>query len=62
MREMLTSLLKRPTFEEQWPEEYQKARTKAKWRMRNIDSHRGGMRFEQTLLRDDVRQWWDNIL
>ena len=61
MRDMLTSLLERPTFEEQWPEEYQKARTKGKQRMCNMDNYRGGMRFEQTLLRDDVRQWWNNI-
>ena len=61
MRDMLKSLLERPTFEEQWPDEYQKARTKAKWRMKSIDDMRGGTSFEDTLMRSDVRKWWNEI-
>lgn len=61
MRTMLKSLLERPTFEEQWPDEYAKARTKAKWHMKSLDDLRGGTRFEETLMREDVRKWWNEI-
>ena len=61
IREMLKSLLERPTFEEQFPDEYLKARTKGKWRMQAMDNLRGGIKFEDTLKRDDVRRWWNEI-
>lgn len=61
IREMLKSLLERPTFEEQFPEEYLKARTKGKWRIQAMDNLRGGMTFADTLKRDDVRDWWNEI-
>ena len=61
MRDMLKSLLERPTFEEQWPDEYAKARTQAKWHMKALDDLRGGTRFEDCLLREDVRKWWNEI-
>ena len=57
----LENMLTVPTFEEQWPDEYQKARTKAKWRMKSIDDMRGGTSFEDTLMRSDVRKWWNEI-
>ena len=62
MRNMLKSLLERPTFEEQWPEEYAKGRTKGKWRMNNIDHTRGGMQFRDTLRDAEIKEWWDGIL
>jgi hypothetical protein len=61
IRSMLKSLLERPTFEEQYPEEYAKARIKGKWRMQHIDQSRGGMRFEDTLVDSEVRKWWNEI-
>ena len=61
IRTMLKSLLDRPTFEEQFPDTFQKARTKGKWRMQAMDNLRGGMTFSETLMRDDVRKWWDEI-
>ena len=61
IRAMLKSLLERPTFEEQFPEEYLKARTKGKWRIQAMDNLRGGITFADTLKRDDVRRWWNEI-
>lgn len=62
MRNMLKSLLDRPTFEEQWPDEYAKGRTEGKWRMNNIDKLRGGMQFRDTLRSPEIKEWWDGIL
>ena len=62
MKEMLESLKIRPTFEEQFPEEFAKARVKGKWNMKAIDERRGGMCFENTLLDKDIRKWYDSIM
>jgi hypothetical protein len=61
IREMLKSLLDRPTFEEQFPEEYAKARLKGKWRMDAMDNLRGGMRFADTLKDDKIQDWWNGL-
>ena len=61
IREMLKSLLDRPTFEEQFPEEYSKARLKGKWRMDAMDNLRGGMRFADTLKDDKIQDWWNGL-
>ena len=42
---MLEGLLKRSTFEEEFPEEYAKARIKGKWRIQAMDNLRGGIKF-----------------
>ena len=61
IREMLKGLLERPTFEEQFPDTYQKARTEGKWRMNALDKLRGGMTFANTLQRQDVQDWYNEI-
>ena len=61
IREMLKSLLDRPTFEEQFPGEYSKARLKGKWRMDAMDNLRGGMRFADTLKDDKIQDWWNGL-
>jgi len=61
IREMLKSLLTRPTFEEQFPDEYAKARIKGKWRMQAMDNLRGGMKFRDTLGTIQARKFWDEI-
>ena len=61
IREMLKGLLERPTFEEQFPDTYQKARTEGKWRMNALDKLRGGMTFADTLQRQDVQDWYNEI-
>jgi len=60
MHNMLTTLLDRPTFEEEYPDQYQQARIVGKKRMDAMDKLRGGMCFADTL---DVqtRKWWNEI-
>jgi hypothetical protein len=61
IREMLKSLLTRPTFEEEFPDEYAKGRIKGKWRMQAMDNLRGGMNFRDTLGTIQAREFWDEI-
>jgi hypothetical protein len=61
IREMLKSLLERPTFEEEFPDEYAKGRIKGKWRMQAMDNLRGGMKFRDTLGTIQAREFWDEI-
>ena len=61
IRQMLKDLLTRPTFEEQFPDEYAKARIKGKWRMQALDNLRGGMQFRDTLKTIQAREFWDEI-
>ena len=61
IRNMLKSLLERPVFEEQYPDEYAKARISGKWRMQAMDNLRGGMKFEDTLVDSKVKEWWNEI-
>ena len=61
IREMLKSLLERPTFEEEFPDEYAKGRIKGKWRMQAMDNLRGGIKFRDTLGTVQARKFWDEI-
>ena len=61
IRTMLKSLLERPTFEEEYPDQYEKARVKGKWRMQAMDNLRGGMQFRDTLGTIQAREFWDEI-
>ena len=61
IRNMLVSLLERPTFEEEFPDEYAKARIKGKWRMQAMDNLRGRMKFEDTLKTQQAKDFWNGI-
>ena len=63
MRDMLTQLRSRPTFEEQWPDEYQAGLAKGKARVLKLESIRTAPTDMATILsaRPDVKQWWDQI-
>ena len=61
IRSMLKGLLDRPTFEEEFPEEFAKARIKGKWRIQAMDNIRGGMKFRDTLKTIQAREFWDEI-
>ena len=61
IRDMLKGLLNRPTFEEEFPEEFAKARIKGKWRIQAMDNLRGGMKFRDTLKTIQAREFWDGI-
>src|SRR6056300_1525492 len=61
IRDMLKSLLDRPTFEEEFPNDFQKARIKGKWRIQAMDNLRGGIKFEDTLKDYKAKQFWNGI-
>ena len=61
IREMLKSLLERPTFEEQFPDTYVKSRIDGKQRMQALDNLRGGMKFIDTLGTTDMKKFWNEI-
>ena len=61
IRSMLEGLLERPTFEEEFPDEYQKARIKGKWRIQAMDNLRGGVKFVDTLKDYKVKEFWNGI-
>ena len=63
MRDVLLQLQSRPTFEEQWPNEYQAGLAKGKARVLKLESIRTAPTDMATILsaRPDVKQWWDQI-
>jgi hypothetical protein len=63
MRDMLLQLQSRPTFEEQWPSEYQAGLRKGKNRVLQIERIRTAPTDMATILnaRPDVKEWWDQI-
>ena len=61
MRHMLVTLLERPTFEEQFPDQYVECRTQGKIRMDELDALRGGMCFADTLKVNAAKEWYNEI-
>jgi len=61
IRNMLKSLLERPTFEEEFPDDYSKARISGKWRIQAMDNLRGGIKFEDTLKTQQAKDFWNGI-
>jgi hypothetical protein len=63
MRGLLTQLKKRPTFEEQWPDQYQAALAKGKQRLLKLESIRPSPLNIQSILdrRPEVGKWFCEI-
>jgi len=63
MRDVLTQLKSRPTFEQQWPDTYQQALAQGKARVLKLESIRTAPTDMATILsaRPDVKKWWDQI-
>ena len=59
--DMLNNLRNRPTFEQEYPDTYLKARSNGKNRINKMDKLRGGMCFEDTLRDSDLLHWWRSI-
>ena len=63
MRDVLIQLKTRPTFEEQWPEEYQAGLAKGKARVLKLE----GIRTQKVIMADilsqrpDILEWWNQI-
>jgi hypothetical protein len=64
--DVLTNLLTRPTFEEQWPDEYKNARTKGKNRILELERIRPNetpITMEEILKQHSkAYRWWNEIL
>ena len=63
MRDILVQLKTRPTFEEQWPDEYRDALVRGKTRVLKLESIRTQSITMREILagRPEVLAWWDNI-
>lgn len=63
MREVLLQLKNRPTFAEQWPQEYRAGLVKGKARVLKLESIRTASTTMSEILsaRPQVRKWWDEI-
>lgn len=63
MRDVLLQLKTRPTFEEQWPNEYRAGLAKGKARVLQLESIRRSSTTMADILADraEIRKWWDDI-
>jgi hypothetical protein len=63
MRGILTQLKNRPTFEEQWPDEYRAGLVKGKQRALKLESIRQSITSMETILnsRPEIGAWWRGI-
>lgn len=63
MRDVLTQLKTRPTFEEQWPDQYQSGLVKGKARVLKLESIRTQPTTMAEILgaRPAIKKWWDSI-
>jgi hypothetical protein len=63
MRDVLLQLKNRPTFAEQWPDQYQDALVRGKQRVLRLESIRTSATSMQQILsgREEVARWWNEI-
>lgn len=63
MKDILEQLRLRPTFEEQWPDQYQNALARGKARVLKLESIRKSCTDMHTILsaRPQVAEWWNKI-
>lgn len=63
LREVLVQLKTRPTFQEQWPEQYRKALSQGKARILELEHIRQDRFVMQDILADrsDILEWWNQI-
>lgn len=63
LRDVMKNLLTRPTFEQQWPEQYQAGLIKGQARVRRLESIRTSrVTMDQILgARPEVLEWWNKI-
>jgi hypothetical protein len=63
MRDLLVQLKSRPTFQEQWPQEYKQGLTKGKQRLLKLESIRPNSVNIQSILnqRSEIGKWFSEI-
>jgi hypothetical protein len=64
LQEVLVQLKRRPTFSEQWPEEYQAGLVRGKQRILQLESIRGDTYTLKDILNDDkdIGAWYESIV
>ena len=62
VHDLLSNLLTRPTFEEEFPGSFQEARIQGKKRLQKLDALRGGLSFGETIRPyEALHEWWSEI-
>ena len=63
LRDVLSHLVARPTFQEQWPDRWQSALVKGKRRILRLEQLRGDTYGIDHILKQDpeIYDWWKNI-
>ena len=62
VHDLLSNLLTRPTFEEEFPDSFQEARIQGKKRLQKLDALRGGLSFGETIRPyEALHEWWSAI-
>jgi hypothetical protein len=63
LKDVLSQLKSRPTFAEQWPEEYQKSISQGKFRILKLESIRNDKFTMKDILQEDpeIYAWWNDI-
>jgi hypothetical protein len=63
MKDVLVQLKTRPTFEEQWPDQYRAGLAKGKARVLKLESIRTATTSMEKILsqRLDILKWWNDI-
>jgi hypothetical protein len=62
VHDLLSNLLTRPTFEEEFPDSFQEARMQGKKRLQKLDALRGGLSFGETIRPyEALHEWWSAI-
>ena len=63
MRDVLLQLKNRPTFEQQWPDEYREALVRGRDRVLKLESIRPSATSMESILsaRPEIRKWWNEI-
>jgi hypothetical protein len=62
MRDVLSQLKNRPTFEEQWPDTFAESLVKGKARVLKLEQIRGGTTLADILQQDsEIYEWYTNI-
>ena len=63
MRAVLEQLLKRPTFQEQWPDQWEEGLRRGKRRIQRLEQIRSDQFTMQDILRKEpgLHEWWQNI-
>ena len=63
LQDVLLQLKQRPTFEEQWPDQWQAGLAKGKARVLKLEQVRGDTYTMDTILKadSDIYEWWQNV-